>query len=62
MPFVDPIECEVLVNGRWVRGVLLGWTRRDRAGSWIGVVRYSVAAGQTYEQARPVRQIRRRVI
>ncbi len=49
----EPQPCQVLVDGAWVSGELLGWTRRDRQGQWWGLVRYTVDRWKRYEQARP---------
>ena len=48
---------EILVDGSWTFGQLLAWTRRDPAGCWWGVVRYSVGYLR-FEPARPEHQIR----
>ncbi len=54
----DRQPCEVLVDGRWVPGTLLAWTRHDRSGRWVGVVRYTIDRWQQYQQARPTTGIR----
>lgn len=54
----EPRPVEVLHDGRWIRGRLLGWTRRDEHGTWWGIVRYTAGVGQQYEHARPQTEIR----
>ncbi len=54
----DEKPCEVLVDGQWLPGVLLGWTRRDARGQWIGLVTYAVMGDGNYMQARPASEIR----
>ncbi|RKS73983.1 hypothetical protein CLV35_2481 [Motilibacter peucedani] len=45
-----PRPVEVRHQGRWVHGSLLAVYRRG--GRWRAVVRYSVAPGEQYQQAR----------
>jgi len=51
-------ECEVLVDGRWLRGWLQHWYRDPRDGRWRGVVQYRTAPGYTYVQARDSFELR----
>ncbi len=49
--------CEVLQDGRWLRGQVLAW-RRLPNGRWRAVVRYTAGVGKTYEHARDQAEVR----
>jgi hypothetical protein len=51
-----PRPVEVVHQGRWVRGTLLAAYRFR--GRWRGVVRYSVAPGEQYQQSRWAEDLR----
>lgn len=58
MPAETPRPVDVLHEGRWVRGTLLVAYRSGSAGRWRGVVRYAVAPGEQYQQARWAEELR----
>jgi hypothetical protein len=53
---VLPRPVEVVHQGRWVPGTLLAAYRFR--GRWRGVVRYSVAPGEQYQQSRWAEDLR----
>lgn len=48
--------CEVLHDGRWVRGMVERWRRGPEG--WRALVRYTEAAGMTYLNWQPAERLR----